>query len=399
LVRSSFIGRQTYRFGPRSSVRPRPEERCETAAVPTVALTMTQCWHRVPGGSATSVLGLRRALVAHAGAEVRTIAVGPAGTRWPLDAWAIGPPVVRLPLPLRPLYEAWALDGRPGVSGAVPEADLVHVTVPIAPRRGARPMVATVHDLLPLDRPEDLTRRGVRLMRRGLDRIRDEADLVVVPTRVVADRCVAHGFEPERVRVVPWGAAPVDPTPEAIVAARDRFGLRGPTVVYLGTLEPRKGLRTLARAMGALGRPEVTLVLVGPAGWGDAVGAELAGVPGPVVATGFVDPGDLPAVLAGASVFAYPSEAEGFGLPVLEAMAAGAPVITSAGGATDEVAAGAALTVESGDHVALAGDLARVLDDADLAEHLRGAGRRRAAELSWARTAAGYLAAYQDVLS
>jgi glycosyltransferase involved in cell wall biosynthesis len=398
VLRSSSIGGQTYRFDPLLPVRPRPGERCETAVVPTVALTMTQCWHRVPGGSATSVLGLRRALAGH-GAEVRTVAVGPAGARSPGGAWAVDPPVVRLPLPLRPLYETWALEGRPTVTATVPEADLVHVTVPIAPRRGNRPLVATVHDLLPLDRPGDLTRRGVRLMRRGLGRIRDEADLVVVPTRVVAERCAAHGFEPDRVRVVPWGASTARPGPSQVEAARAHLGLRGPTVVYLGTLEPRKGLRTLARAMCSLGRAEVTLVLVGPSGWGDAVGSELAGVPGPVLATGFVEPDLLPAVLAGASVFAYPSEAEGFGLPVLEAMAAGAPVVTTAGGATAEVAGGAALTVAPGDHEALAEALAGVLDDDELADRLRSDGRRRAGELTWEHTAAGYLQAYRDVLA
>lgn len=365
-------------------------------SVPRVAVTLTQCWHRVPGGTATSVLRLVREL--RSGGHAGVVGVVPANRRRPDAAFRPDGPTSRLPLPLPVLYDAWARTGRPRVGA---RADLVHLTVPVGPSRGDRPMVATVHDVLPLRRPEDFTGRGARLMRVGLDRIRREADLVMVPSQVVASDCVAHGFRPERLRVVPWGAP--DPAglavgPAEVARVRVAHGLEGPYVLFVGTVEPRKGLAVLARAMARLGRADLTLAVAGPAGWGDADGGALAGVPGPVARLGFVPADDLPALQHGAAAFCFPSTGEGFGLPVAEAMAAGAAVVTTSGTACAEVAADAAVLAPPGDDAALAHALARVLDDPDLARSLRDRGRDRAAQLPWSRTAGLVAAVYEEAL-
>lgn len=367
------------------------------SSVPRVAVTLTQCWHRVPGGTATSVLDLVRALGSSGVADV--VGVAPAGRKVPDPPFRPEVPLQRLALPLRALYDSWAVSGRPRVH---PDGvDVVHLTVPVAPSRGSIPLVATVHDVLPLDRPDDFTGRGARLMRAGIARIRDEADRVIVPSRVVADACESHGFDAARVRVVPWGAPDVEPAQvdeDAVRRVRAAHGLDGDYVLFVGTAEPRKGLATLARAMAVLGRRELTLAVAGPSGWGETGETELAAVPGPVVRLGFVDSADLPALRCAAAVCCVPSLAEGFGLPVLEALAAGAAVVTSSGTATEEVAGDAAVLAPPGDAEALADALARVVDDLAVAAVLRSRGLRRAAELSWEATARAVADVYAEVL-
>ena len=133
---------------------------------------------------------------------------------------------------------------------------------------------------------------------------------------------------------------------------RKRYGIDRPYLLFCGTREPRKNLPRLLEAVGRLDNREVELVLAGPAGWkGDATDA---GVGDRVRALGFVPPDELGALYEGAELVVYPSLAEGFGLPVLEAMAHGAPVVTSAGSATEEVAGAAALLVDPLDTDAIA---------------------------------------------
>lgn len=364
----------------------------------TVAVTVTQCWHRVPGGTATSILELLRHLRRRADAPT-LVGVAPRAHRVPPAPWTPPVPVAHLPLPLPVLYDAWTLLRWPSVEPATGPVDLLHLTVPVTPPRSRVPLVATVHDVLPLTHPEWFTRRGARLMRRGLERVRDEARAVMVPSAAVAAEARAAGFDEDRLVVVPWGSAPVpEPPPERIAAVRVRHGLRGPYLLFVGTAEPRKGLAVLADALIRLGRAGLTLAVAGPPGWGDADAGLLAGVPGPVVRLGFVDPGDLPTLHRGAVATVVPSLAEGFGLPVLEALAAGAAVVTTSGTACGEVAGDAALLVPPGDAEALASALGRLLDDAEVRERLRAAAPARAAAFHWGDTAAAVLEVYRRVL-
>jgi glycosyltransferase involved in cell wall biosynthesis len=160
-------------------------------------------------------------------------------------------------------------------------------------------------------------------------------------------------------------------------------------VLWTGTIEPRKNLPTLLDAFERLGRTDVQLVLAGPQGWNEDLGERLARLGDLVRPVGFVDPDALRALYAGADVFCFPSLHEGFGLPVLEAMAQGTAVVTSAGTATAEVAGDTGVLVDPLDVAGLVEALSRLLDDDTERQRLGAAGRARATErFSWARTAA-----------
>lgn len=357
-----------------------------------VGLTLTQDWHRVPGGTAVAANSLAAELVRST--EVELTGVVPR-TGLPTDGFAPQVPIRRLRVGLPWLYDSWHHLRWPRITSAVPEAEIVHLTVPMAPPRERIPLVATIHDVLPLTMASSFTRRGARMMSRGLERIRSEAAMVMVPTEVGRREFLAQGFDPARLAVVPLGVDPPDRVaPEAQGEVLGRLGVERPYVLFVGTAEPRKGLDVLASAMVRLDRRELTLVLVGQQGWGDV---DLVGVRR-VARLGHVPASDLNALRAGAAVCALPSRAEGFGLPVLEAMAAGSPVVTTSGTPMEEFAHGVARFVPVGDDEALAGALAEVLDDPELARQMGIAGTERAAEFTWNRTAREVIDVYSTVL-
>jgi len=344
-------------------------------------MTVEQCWQPVPGGSGTYIRELLHEYATLPGVEVSGIA---ALHRRPADP-PLGPtPVRRVPLPRTALYEAWSRWRLPRSSGAV---DVVHATTWAVPG-SRRPLVVTVHDLAFLHDPGHFTPRGVQFFQRGLRIARDEAAAVVVPSSVTRDDCLAAGFSPDRVHVVPHGVRPVITTPEQVASFRKRFGLTRPYVLWAGTREPRKNLPTLVSAFDrALARgADLDLVLVGPDGWGpersrlSGLGAERVRLLGRVAEE------DLHAAYAGARVFCYPSLREGYGMPVTEAMAHGVPVVTSRGTATEEAAGGAAVLVDPRDEVDVARGLLEAADDSRQAA-LREASLHRAAGLSWAASA------------
>jgi len=352
-------------------------------------LTVEQLWQRVPGGSGTYIDELTTALVARDDVHVQGIA---AAHRRPA-ALPAGVPVAHAPLPRRLLYDAWNSLGAPRAEHvAAGPLDVVHATTwAVPPTR--RPLVVTVHDLAFLHDPTHFTPRGVRYFRRSLDRVRAEAAVVVVPSGHTALDCVAHGVDRARLRVVPHGVRVPPVAAEAVVRWRLRHGVPGPYVLWTGTREPRKNLPVLLAAHRALRarRPDLDLVLVGPAGWGDA-GAEPA--PG-VHLLGRLAPDDLHTAYAGAAAFCFPSLREGFGLPVLEAMAHGVPVVTSTGTPMAELVgedAPGGLTVEPRDPEAVAHALDAVLDDrARFADRARA----RAATFSWDGAASATVDAYR----
>lgn len=362
-----------------------------------VAVTLEQCWQRVPGGTATSILGAVDACRRRS--DLDLIGVAAMHRRPPPEAFRPPVPVAQLPLPTLALYEAWHGLRRPRVEQATGPVDVVHATAVAVPPTRA-PLVVTVHDLAFLADQANATRHGHRFFRRGTELARRHARLVLVPSEATAAECRAAGFAPDRLRVVPWG---VDTEAAARVgdaeveAMRARRHLPRPYVLFVGTVEPRKNLGAVIDGMRALAGKGVDLVLVGPEGWNEDLDAKLAALDGiQTHRLGFAAPADLGPLYAGCAAFCYPSLREGFGMPVLEAMAHGAAVVTSAGTATEEVVGATGLVVDPRDHGAVGEALASLVDDAGLAAKLGDAARSRAATFTWDRTAELTAVAYAE---
>jgi glycosyltransferase involved in cell wall biosynthesis len=278
----------------------------------------------------------------------------------------------------------------------LPGSGMVHAPSLLAPlRRHDRisdpesQIVVTIHDVVPWTHPETLTSRGVSWHRAMARRAERYADAVVVPTHAVADALADILDLGDRIRVIGGAVSagwrvPIDADRRA--AALD---LPERYVLAVGTLEPRKGLPELVAAMTRV--PDVPLLIVGAEGWGGVDVATLVTEAGladdRVRVLGHVSDHDLAVLYARASVFAFPSIAEGFGLPVLEAFTFGAPVVHSDDPAVSEVAGGAGLEVPREDVAEyperLAEAIRLVLDDPEVADRLRVLGRDRAGAFTW----------------
>jgi glycosyltransferase involved in cell wall biosynthesis len=284
-------------------------------------------------------------------------------------------------------------------------ADIVHYPRHlVTPAAGVNvPTVLTLSDIIPITHPQyfsDLIVLHQRLVTPGAAR---RATRVMTGSHATRDAILdAWGLPEERVAVVPYGVEPrfrpVEPDPELTA----RLELDGtPYVLCVGTLEPRKNLVGVIRAMARVHErfPEHALVVTGGRGWRTAeLDAELARSRTRVVPAGYVSDDDLVSLYSGAACFAYPSFLEGFGFPVLEAMACGAPVVTSDRSSLPEVAGDAAVLVDPHDPDAIAEGIAAVLGDADRAAELRRRGRERARALSWESTAEGTVRVYREAL-
>ncbi|GAA3337290.1 glycosyltransferase family 1 protein [Curtobacterium pusillum] len=305
----------------------------------------------------------------------------------------------RLALPRRELSLAW----QGGFVGSVGRG-MVHSPSVLAPlvkhdrfSDPGRQTVVTVHDTVPWTHPETLTPRGVQFHRAMVKRAWKHADAVVVPTHAVASTLNGiHRFD-ERLRVIggaPSGRLriPVDADLRA-----ERLGLPERYVLAVGTLEPRKGLRFLIDAMAHPDAPaDIPLVIAGPDGWGDVDvygTAERAGLARDrVKVLGRIDDADLAVAYDRATVFVFPSLAEGFGLPVIEAMSFGTPVVHSDDEAVREVASDAGVTVARDPRDSyperLAQAVYQVVQDPLLAGQLAVAGPDRARMYDWNDSAA-----------
>ncbi len=353
--------------------------------MPQLSVIVEQCLAPVPGGTGRYAAQITAALAARPrpGWTVRPVTAWHRDVRAATFHGAIRP--ARLPAGHRVLNELWFRGLPPWPGGAA-----VHATTPLAPARRDG-MVVTVHDAVPWTHPETLSPRGVKWHRVMVGRAMDRARAVVVPSIAVADDLA--GVFPaaaQRLVVVGHGATEL-PVPPDAASRRRRLGLPDGYVLAIGTLEPRKGLDVLIDAMARQAMAGTHLALVGPAGWGGVDVSRLAaraGLPaGRLHGLGRLDDADLAAVLAGARVLAAPSRSEGFGLPVLEAMAAGVPVLCSDAPALVELTAGSAVVVPREDPVALADALRDLLADPTAAGALAGRGRARAAAFTWSAAA------------
>lgn len=255
--------------------------------------------------------------------------------------------------------------------------------------------VVTVHDLAPLDHPEWLTAKFAAWYRLLLPRLLRRARHVIAISEFTKQRLLAAlGLAEEKITVVLHGVAPrfAPQPPAAVAAARAATGMPpGPYVLSLGTLEPRKNLSRLLEAW-QLALPDLPpglrLALAG--GRGNPAffrGPGLGDLPPRVQLLGHVPEDHLPGLYGGALAFAYLSLYEGWGFPPQEALACGTPVLTSNAASLPEVVGAAALTVDPADPGAIAAALIRLTSDAGLRARLSSAGRERARQFDWARTA------------
>ena len=283
-----------------------------------------------------------------------------------------------------------------------------HFTNGMAPLGCPCPYVLTLHDMSLFLHARTQPLKSRLLIRSLVPRVARRASAVITPTQSArADIIRVLGLPPDRVHVVSGGVDPafrrID-TPGALDPVRRRYGLDRPFILSVGTLEPRKNLGRLTRAFGQLraqGRQE-ELVLVGRNGWGRDEARRVAdelGIATAVRTLGYVPESDLPALYALARVVAFPSLYEGFGFPIVEAMACGTPLLTSNRSAMAEVGRDAALLVDPTAVGSIADGLAALLDDQPLRDRLRGAGLRRAASLSWQTVAERTVAVYDRVLA
>jgi len=282
--------------------------------------------------------------------------------------------------------------------------DLFHATEHLLPRFSKVRTVFTLHDLIFLFHPEThkpMNRWFLTLM---MPRFLRAADAVIAVSECTKrDAIRFYGIPEEKITVIYEGVNPRfrPASPEAIRAVREKYGLPERFILYVGTIEPRKNLTTLLEAFHyLLGGHDLRLVIVGKKGWlyeGFFRCLRDLGLEDRLIFTGYVPDEDLPAIYSAADLFVFPSLYEGFGLPVLEAMACGTPVVCSNTSSLPEVAGDAALLVDPTDVRALARVMERVLTDETLRASLRVKGIERARRFSWEDAAQKTLEVYQRV--
>jgi glycosyltransferase involved in cell wall biosynthesis len=306
-----------------------------------------------------------------------------------------------------PVRTAWMQGVLPGTLRRV-RPDVCHYPNYLAPLASTCPSVVTLHDMTLFVTPRFHHWKKLLLDRTLIPLVARHAQAIVTVSHSAGDDIVRYlGVPSDKVHVIMNAVSPAfrqitDRT--RLDAVCSRYGLTDPYILYVGTIEPRKNLTRLINAFRVLkkhGLPH-KLVLVGQQGWHCAsiyAEVEKHDLASDVIFTGYVPFEDLPALYSGAAVMAFPSLYEGFGLPVLEAMSCGSPVVTSRSSALAEVADGAALLVDPLSVAQIAEAIYRVCTDRDLADELSVRGRTRADHFTWENAARATLAVYDTVLT
>ena len=361
-----------------------------------------------PAGAGVYVVELVRALAARGDVALSLVARGDDEGRW--RHLAPGAAVLATAPVRRPARLAWEQTGAPGAARQL-GAEVwhgPHYTLPLALRR---PRVVTVHDLTFFDEPRWHEPAKVAYFTRMIRLAVRRADVVVAVSDRTAARltellaptapvvAIPHGVDLDRFTTEATTEATAEATTDD-AARLAALGVRAPFVAFAGTVEPRKDLPGLVAAFTKVAdrHHDLGLVLAGRPGWGDdELHAAVAASPHRhrITVLGYVDAEVVPALFRSAAAVAYAPFAEGFGLPALEALACGAPLVTTAGTPMADMAGDAALTVPPGDRAALADALDVLVDGGAVASRLRAAGPVTAAAWTWARCAAGHVDAYR----
>jgi glycosyltransferase involved in cell wall biosynthesis len=289
-------------------------------------------------------------------------------------------------LPVLPAAHAvrtvWSRLGRPAAEHFIGPFDVLHFSDWMYPPQRAGLRSTMIHDVVPVHFPQWVQARTRRMHEAKYRHTADAADVVIVNSQFTArDVADTLGIEAERIHVAYPGLEP------HFTADGERRGLGRPYILTVATLEPRKNLGALIDAYELLDDLNLSLAVVGASGWGIQPELDREGI----VRLGYTAPVDLAALYRGASVVVYPSRYEGFGMPIVEAMACGAPVVASSHASLDEASGDAALRADPLDPAALAGAIRRALaDPAPLAQR----GREHAAQFTWEANARAHLAAW-----
>jgi glycosyltransferase involved in cell wall biosynthesis len=314
-----------------------------------------------------------------------------------------GPPEVEVYAARRfPVRSIWMQLALPGILREV-RPQVVHFTNYLAPVLTDAPYVVSFHDMSLTLLPEAHTLKKRLLTASLIPTVARRARRILVPsesTRRDVARLLA--VDPGRIRLVPYAASPLYRPLSDGAEVLARRGVRPPYFLYVGTIEPRKNL---ARALRAFGRiapslPDHRFVIVGQSGWkyGEVLSeARRPDLAERVVLTGYLPEEELPILYSHAVALVYPSLYEGFGLPIIEAMACGTPVLTSCGSSLSEVAGDAALLVPALSEDKMAEAMTALATDERLRAELRRRGFERAATFSWERTAKETIEVYREV--
>jgi len=366
------------------------------ASAPIRVLLNASALPERPAGAGIYTIELARALARRGDVDLVTVAPHPIDAGGRVIASPRRGPLVRT---------LWEQRTIPGLLQEQ-HTDVYHGAHFSTPLRSAVPRVATAHDLTFYRLPNRYQRRQ-RWYYRALANTARRAERLIVPSRAVAGDAIRFlGYAPERIRVIAEAprAGLVRADDAAVEALRRQLGITQPYLLCLGTAEPGKRAIDAIRALAVLreqGRP-ISLVLAGNDGpLSAALQAEAAslGVAASVCFVGYLADDALPALLTGAAVLVFPSLYEGFGLPPLEAMACGTPVIASFAPAMDDILAGAAVLVPIRDPEAIAREAARLLDDRGWHTEWQERGTAHAAKFSWDRAAAETVDVYREVAS
>lgn len=356
----------------------------------------------VPGGVGRYTEELSRQLIAVAPPDCQVVGIVSSSSDEDYDRLRMLLPGIAdleiMPLSRSKLRRAWqsGITNIPGTT--MHDKGMLHSPSLLAPlskhdrlNEVGNQAVVTIHDVVAWTHPDVLNPRKVAWTKAMAKRARKFADAVVVPTHAVASELNSIMDFGDRIRVIGGAVSSKLALPVDADARAERLDLPERYILAVGTLEPRKGLAELIRSLAHPDAVDLPLLIAGPPGWGEldvaAIAAEAGLDQGRVRTLGFLADADLAVTLDRATVFAYPSIAEGFGLPIVEAFNFGTPVVHSDVPAVVEIAAGAGVTVEresaEGYPARLAAAIASVVNDPALAERLRYHGLDRSGAFSW----------------
>jgi glycosyltransferase involved in cell wall biosynthesis len=309
--------------------------------------------------------------------------------------------------PVRSLFRKWWLAGSPALL-RVMSFDVFHGTNYCIPLWAPCPTVVTIHDLSLFTQTQTHENANVRRGKRRMPLMAWKATLIIAPSEWTKKEILEYlPVKEHKIRVVGEGARRhiIPQREDQILPVLEKHGIRGSYLLYVGTIEPRKNLLTLLRAYHELLRStqhKPQLVLAGGKGWLYDEVFQLVNelqLQDQVKFTGYVADEDLPGLYSGALAFVYPSLYEGFGLPPLEAMACGTPVITTNVASLPEVVGDAGLLHAPADVHALTQAMATLIGDADARHHYKLAGLERAQQFTWERAARETQAVYNEVFN